>query len=374
MFLIRSLERGGAERQLVALAGALHARGHEVIVSVFYPDGAFEAPLHAKGVAIRSLDKGGRWKIPTFLLRWVQLVVTERPDILHGYLPTANVLVALARLLPGGPRVVWGVRASDMDLSAYDYLSRISYFFERSVAFMPHVVIANSEAARRHYAALGVSAERIAVIPNGIDTARFRPDAKARREIRQELGLEADVPLVGLVGRLDPMKDHPTFLAAVARMADLRPDVRFLCVGDGPAAYAETLEARTREMGLSDRLKWLPARDDIPALYAALDLAVSSSAFGEGFSNVVAEAMATGVPCAATDVGDARLLIDDTGRVVPPRDPAALADAVLAMLALSPQEKTALGQRARQRVADAFGVSALADRTLTVLESALGWA
>lgn len=372
LFLIRSLGRGGAERQLALLARCLRERGHGVAVTVFYGGGPFETELRESGVDIHSLGKSGRWDVLRFLSRLSRVVRDCRPDIVHGYMPVANILATLMRPHRWGGRLVWGIRASNMDLGRYDLVSRLSYIAEKWLGRFPDAIIANSAAALDHYARAGIPADRIAVVPNGIDTGTFRPDQTARRLVRSTLGIPADALVVGMVGRLDPMKDHDTFLSAAWAIRNACPAVRFVCVGDGSTEAMERLRRMAEDQGIADSVLWLGARDDMPKVYPAFDLLVSSSAFGEGFSNVICEAMASGVPCVATDVGDVRHIVGDTGAIVPPRDAEALADAVNNMLALSPTEHAALGKRARLRIDEHFGPTALLERTLDVLLPLVG--
>lgn len=324
VILNRSLNYGGAERQLVALARGLHRRGHRVVVAVFYAGGPLESDLHEAGVPVEILDKRGRWDVVGFLLRLGGFLRRERPDVLHGALPLPNVLAVLLRPLFGG-KVVWAVAGADLDPTRYDWLFRVVDRTERRLSRFADLIVSNSEAGRDDAVADGFPAERVAVIPNGIDTDRFRPDPAARRRVRAELGVAEGEALVGVVGRLDPQKDHPTFLRAAARLAAEREAARFVCVGTGPDGYAAELRALADDLGVTPRLTWAGARADMPAVFNALDVAVLPSAYGEGIANVLGEAMACGVPCVATDVGDSAWVVGDPGAVVPPRDPDALA-------------------------------------------------
>jgi len=170
------------------------------------------------------------------------------------------------------------------------------------------------------------------VIQNGIDTTHFAPDLKAGLRLRASWQVPEGSILIGIVGRLDPIKDHPTFLRAAAILAGSRPDVRFVCIGGGPEEYARDLKNLAYDLGLRDKVIW-PGfiTKDMAAAYNALDLC-SSSSYGEGLSNAVAEAMACGVPCVVTDVGDSPLIVGDTGVVVPPKNPDALAAGWAAMI------------------------------------------
>lgn len=362
--LARSLDAGGAERQLVVLAAALRQRGHWVSVLTFYPGGAMRPALEAAGIQVSSLDKRHRWDVLGFGKSLVRRLRQDRPDVVHSVLTVPNILAAIMVRLAGRPRLVWGIRSSVMDLSRFDRVSRLSYGIERLLSNLPDAIIVNSQAGLRHYAGAGYPAKRMTVIPNGIDTAIFHPDPAGRDRVRREWGFADHTLLVGLVARLDPMKDHPTFLKAAGLLAK-QGNVHFVCVGDGPTAYQAELSRLAAESGLDGRVLWAGARDDMPAVYSALDLAVLSST-GEGFPNVVAEAMACGVPCVATDVGDCADIVGEPAQLVPPSSPARLAAAMAAVLALPPAERVATGDRGRQRIIDHFSVAAMVERSLEV--------
>jgi len=357
-FLIRSLNYGGAERQLVTLAKGLRDRGHEVVVLVFYAGGPLEGDLHDLGIRVCPLEKRGRWEIWRFLVRLYRRLRPERPDIVHGYLSEPNlVLVALKPFLRG-MKVIWGIRTSYMDLRHYDWLSTVSFKISCLLSRFADLIIANSHAGSAYHVSNGFPDRKMVVVPNGIDTNRFRPDRDARLRVRAEWRIDADETLVGLVGRLDPMKDHGTFLRAASLLSRERQDVRFVCVGDGPEHYRRSLVALAEQLGVSERVLWVPARRDGHAVFNALDLAVSSS-YGEGFPNVIAEAMACGVPCVVTDVGDSAWIVGETGHVVPPRDPSAL-KAAIATLLDGPLPNPAL---VRNRVVECLSALELARKT-----------
>jgi len=370
LFLIPSLELGGAERQLVGLASTMRRHGWYVVVVTMYGGGPLERDLRERGIVPHSLRKRSRWDLPVVAARLVRILRRERFDIVHGYLSTPNLLVTLLAPLAGRPAVVWGIRASDMDLRRYGRAAAISFHLGARLARFADLVICNSTAGLEHHAAHGYPRRRMVVVPNGIDGERFRPDPDARAAVRTEWDVAGAAPVVGIVGRLDPMKDHATFLRAAALVASERPDVTFVCVGDGPAAYRATLETMAGGLGLGGRIRWVGARHDMPRVYNALDLKVSASAWGEGFPNVVAEAMASGVPCVVTDAGDSAMVVGETGWVCRAGDAAGIAEAIRTALS-SGDMLRAHGAHARERILREFTEERLAVTTMDHLRRTL---
>jgi len=207
----------------------------------------------------------------------------------------------------------------------------------------------------------------VCVIPNGIDTNRFRFAPGGRSRVRGEWNVAEDEVLVGLVGRLDPMKDHPTFLRAAAHLARRNPVWRFVCVGSGPTDYAETLARLADELGVASPLVWAGARDDMADVYSAIDILASSS-LGEGFPNVVGEAMACGVPCVVTNVGDSARVVGDYGVVVPANQPGALADGLEQVLQRMKEIPADWHTVLRRRIEDNFSIELLVERTASILD------
>jgi glycosyltransferase involved in cell wall biosynthesis len=354
--------------QVTILANGLASSGRSVSIIVFYPDGPLFHRLSPE-VKVRCLGKRGRWDLIGFLHRFFQVLYEERPDSLYAFLPVSNLLASLSRLGSRKPKLVWGVRASDVDLARYDWLSRVTYWLERRFSRLPNLIIANSEAGRRYAVSRGFpNSDRFIVIPNGIDVNQFQPEASLRNAVRAEWGIQPRETVVGIVARLDPMKDYPNFLEAAAKLAKYKRGMRFVSVGAGPAQYAAVLREQARALGLADRMIWAGPRGDLPGVYNALDLLVSSSAFGEGFSNVLGEAMACGVPCVATDVGDARRILGDDNVVVPPWNPEALAACIIALLERMRLEGPIVCAMARQRAIENFSVGLMVERTKAALE------
>jgi glycosyltransferase involved in cell wall biosynthesis len=223
----------------------------------------------------------------------------------------------------------------------------------------PDLVLSNSVTGQKVHTALGYRPREWRIMPNGFDTDRFRPDPARAAAFRESLGLPATTLLIGLPARLDPMKDQDNFLDAAVRLAPANPDVHFVLAGRGLTLDNAEFMSRITARGLAGRVHLLGERGDMETVMAGLDIVTLCSAYGEGFPNVLGEGMSCGAVCVATDVGDSAAVLGSHGRVVPPRDPAALAAAWAEVLALEPEARRAIGARARQHVIDNYSLSAI---------------
>lgn len=351
-FLIRDLGHGGAQRQLVTLAKALAARGgYEVTVVHFYP-GGYEVELQVAGVKTLCVGKRHRWDLAGFFFRLVKGMRALRPEVIHGYLHEANLMALLLKPVCGFPRVLWGIRDSQTDADTWGVLGKLSFRLNCLLSGWADGIIANSRAGRDYYIRQGYPEARFEVVPNGIDAGRFAG--------AWEGGGGGEF---ALIGRLHPMKDHATFLHALA----LVPEAKGRIIGNGDAAYAEEMRLLSEELGVAERVRWEPAREDLPEVYPLLDCVVSTSAYGEGFSNVLGEAMACGLPCLASEVGDSAWLLEDARWVFPAGDAEALTGKMRAFLNLTPEERRALGEKNRQRVLGHFTVDQMVERTAALV-------
>ncbi len=354
LHVIVDLEAGGAERALVNLVTRNEAPDVEHHVLCLRLGGFYEGAVRKAGVPLHIAGGEGVRALPGWIAAVRRAVAEIEPDVLQGWMYYANLVCHAALRFPWPrlrrrPKLVWGIRCSDMDLDRYPKnlrrAVRLGARWSGSVA----AIVANSHAGRDVHVAAGYAAERFEVIPNGFDADAFRPDPSRRAAAREALGEADDARFVALtVARIDPMKDYDT-LAAAARTL---PEVRFVAAGleterlDGPA-----------------NLTGLGRRPDVDLLLQGADCLVSSSAYGEGMSNAIGEAMACGLPVVATDVGDAARMLapgpdgEPAGLVVPPRDPAALAESVRA-LADDPEGGRAMGAEGRRRVETVYSLAA----------------
>ena len=364
LLLVRALGFGGTERQLVYLAQGLAGRGHQVSVVTFYPDGAFADALTHGNPEWFVVGKRDRWDIVGFCWRLMRLIAARRPDVIYSFLPAPNLLAALFRAaFCRRAALVWGVLGTPLDLMSYDWLERTSIRLERWASHLPDLVIANSRCGAEWARGPEFGAARVAMIANGIDADQFRPAAPGERAAaRVALGCPETALVVAVVARLDPMKDHPAFLEALAIAAQTEPHIVGLIVGDGSQPVITRLRARAVVLGVADRVIWVAAHRQVDEIYHAADILCLTSAFGEGFPNVVGEAMACGLSCIVTSVGDAADLVDMTGRVVPPRNPSELARAMLD-LAKPTRESHLCNLPARHRIVENFELKTMISAT-----------
>ena len=369
LFLIRSMGRGGAERQLSLLARALHARGLRVAVAVFYAGAALERELHEAGVKVVDLQKRARWSNLGMLRRLISEVRRGRPRILHAYMPTQNIVALLLRpwLRRQGCAVVCGIRIAFLNMQDYGIVASLIDRIQRLLLQDSDFVISNSRAALAQLR-IDLPVGRIHAIPNGVETERYVFSQSKRLKQRAGWGVPEGFVVLGLVGRLDPQKNHELLLDAVHLADGLPDDVIILFVGDGPSSYRDMIDAHAQALGLDSRIIWAGPADDMASVYSALDVLCLCSD-SEGFPNVLGEAMSAGLPCVTTDVGDAAFLVGDCGWVVPPDDVRALANALVDACKAMPTWDRA---RPRHRISSEFSVDVLVDRTLSALAPFLG--
>lgn len=362
MHVITDLDVGGAEMMLARLLGAADRRRFRMSVASLMVPGAVAAELLAQGIEVHSLGLGRGRIDPRGIWRLVRLLRTGRVDVLQSWLYHADLLGLIAARLAGVGALAWNLRCSDMELARYSRLSMMVVKLLARLSRVPQLVIANSVAGQAVHQRLGYRPRRWEIVPNGIDTLRFRPDPEARRALRQSLGILPDAFVVCLPARFDPIKDHATFLAAVARFGANHRDARFILAGKGNDAENPRLRDLLAGSVSADQVLLLGVRSDMPALLAAADVVALSSAFGEGFPNVVAEGMACGVPVVSTDVGDAAEIIGDAGLVVRRRDPDAMAAAWQQLCDLGPAGRRELGERARERISERYALAPIVAR------------
>ncbi|HEY2588625.1 MAG TPA: glycosyltransferase [Tepidisphaeraceae bacterium] len=370
--IINSFEFGGAESMLCNLLLRSDRRRFDPHVVALIDDLRVAGPIVAAEIPLVTMGMKPGLPSPLAIVRLIRHLRRLRPAVVQTWMDHSNLIGGVAARFVPGARVVWGIHHSNhvAELTKRTTLMTVGACARLS-GRVPARIVCCSEQSRVHYGQRGFTSERLTVIPNGFDTDHFRPDATARLAIRQEIGVAPDAPLVGLVARYDPVKDHATFLRAAAIVHREFPDAQFLMCGDKVDPSNAALTQLIDSLGIGRACHLLGPRRDVARIYAALDISTSSS-ISEAFPLAVGEAMACGVPCVATDVGDSALMVGDTGMIVPPGDPGALAAGMAELIGMAPSGRARLGGEARRRVRDRFDLGTVTRRYEALYEEILG--
>lgn len=360
MHLIDNMGLGGAEMMLFKLLSGMDRSRFENTVISMMPLGPVGKQVASLGLPIHFLEmQKGRPTFRAFILL-VRLLLRLRPDVLQTWLANADLAGLICGRLAGVPHIVWNIRGSNLLPGECSRLTRFALHACARLSRWPTLVISNSEAGRKAREDIGYHPRAWRILPNGFDLEVFKPDAAARLEVRTGLGIPLDAPLIGIVGRFHPMKDHFCFLKAAEIMHTHLPEVHFMMVGEGLTTENYELKNVAPCLSSSEKLHLLGARQDVPRLLSAMDIFSLTSHGGEGFPNVVGEAMACGVPCVVTETaGDAPVIVGETGIAVPPKTPEAFTEAWERILDMSYADRRALGDAARRRVLNNYSISAI---------------
>lgn len=363
LFFIGTLNTGGAERQMTQLAKGLSNRGHKTTVVTVFPGGQYSEFIQKiPEIKLFSLwpKRGNFYSVRVYQILYspIKLIeYTKKTDLCYSMLEISNLIAWIASRFSGNVNVVWGIRASIMretwKMALFNKLCAI-------VSPTVRLVIVNSRKGLENIIKYGYRPKKVQVIYNGIDVEEFQYDKNVRKNNRQELKILDHQPVVGIVGRIIPIKDHPSFIKAVSLVSEKIKDVKILIVGEGQADYLNDLHILVEKLGLDDSVIWLSNRVDIVEIYNAMDVLVSSS-LSEGFPNVIGEAMACGVPCIVTDVGDSARIVDDPTRVVRPGDPEMLAAAIIRALRIEKGGKES--KAIREKIVNSYSINNLIELT-----------
>ena len=355
--IITDLDTGGAEVMLYKLLVSLHDEALDSVVISLMGQGKITGQIEALGVKVETLDlrQGERpsWQI---IKKLRQILRTFNPDIVQGWMYHGNIVATIAVFLYQPIRkkvkLFWNVRQTLYDLKNEKPQTRWLIILGRWLSFLPQGIIYNSAKSAEQHVAVGFSAKKINMIPNGFDLQKFCPDQNRRQQLREELEVSESAILIGHISRLHPMKDHTTLLRAIDRVTEnisgsgSKQEVLFLLAGHGV----------TSELSSNTAIRFLGERSDIPKIMSALDILASSSAWGEGFPNVIGEAMASEVPCVVTDVGDSAYIIGKYGRVCSVGDDQCIANSILQLIE-NKQERETVGRQARKRIKENYSMN-----------------
>jgi glycosyltransferase involved in cell wall biosynthesis len=355
------LSTGGAEMMLYKFLSATRDKHPQAVLSL-KDTGTIGPRIRDLGVPVYALDLNPALPDPSRVFRLRNLVRSFRPDLIQGWMYHGNVVANLAATFADShPPVVWDVQQSVRRVWDYGIPTGMVILLGAKLSRKPAKIVYVSRTGARQHAALGYCEEKEIVIPNGVDCETFHPDDQVRQQVRAELGIGPENVLIGLVARYHPMKDHAGFLAAAGHLLKTHPSARLALIGKG-VKDQPAIEKQVRALGIQDYVLRLGERRDTPRLTVAMDIACSASAWGEALSVALGEAMACGVPCAVTDVGDSAYLVGDTGISVPPSDPKALAAAMARLIDAGVEHRRKFGVSARQRIEREFSLPAVSQR------------
>lgn len=350
LHIISTTGTGGAELNLLRLVGSMDiSRFTNAVVSMKFPQETGRL-IQDSGLKLFSLEmSSGRPELKS-IIKLRKIINDFNPDIIQCWMYHANLMGLFSG---GNAKLFWNIRCSDFDLSLYGMIYRLTVKANSLFSRFPSCIIVNSDSGKAYHEKIGFKARRWEVIHNGFDTELFKPDKHAGVSMRKALGIPEEAIVIGLVARLDPLKDHETFFRTADLLARNYPQAKFILAGNDVVKDNPVIIRQIKENSANYRL--LGESSDINQVLPALDISVSSSV-SEGFPNVIGESMACGVPCVVTDVGDSKFLVGDTGIVVPKQNPQALFEAIKTLIEAGPEYRARLGETARKRIIENFSL------------------
>jgi glycosyltransferase involved in cell wall biosynthesis len=372
LHVITGLTAGGAERMLYNVISNINKLKFKPVVVSLMDTGIWGDRIEALGIPVHTIGMPSGKPTPAGFWRFINLVRQIKPDLIQGWMYHGNLAAQLAGIvtLKSVP-VLWNIRHSLYSLSEEKLSSAAVIKILTPLSSFPKKILYNSQIGSIQHEKFGYQGNKTLIIPNGFDTEIFKPSFESRISVRKELFLNEDTILIGRISRYDRMKDFPNFLHAAALLLKEYPSVHFLLAGDQVNWENQMLHQLIHQLGITKHVHLLGERLDIPRLTASLDIASSSSAYGEAFPNIIGEAMACSVPCVVTDVGDSAWILSNTGKVVPSRDSNALANAWKELVTLDVEGRKALGDLARTRIIENFSLESVVAQYESLYESVL---
>ena len=369
--IISNLNIGGAELMLYRLVTSPIFVSNDVqhVVISLKDEGEVGKILKAQGVFVHTLNLKNKFLFIQYFFRLFRLIRILKPQVVQTWMVHSDLIGGLAARLAGVKNVIWGVRTTDYSVESF--LTRIVRWCCANLSgVVPCRIVCAAQASLNNSRTAGYNLSKLMVIGNGFDVDKLNKFSGFGLSIKEELGLtaEADILIVGCLGRFNAAKDHANFVRAAGLIATANRKIYFLMVGKDLDEDNKKLMNLIVDTGFKDRFILLGERDDPAACLDAMDVFVLSSST-EGFPNVLGEAMSMGVPCITTNVGDASVLMDGLEWVVPPRDSVALALKIQKLLTLSADERHYLGALGRERIIKKFSISETALQFLSLYKS-----
>lgn len=367
--IITSLDTGGAETTLLRLVSKMDRSRFENAVFSILGEGKLAGAVRETGTQVYCAGLNTRFPNPLLLYKLIGQIRDYKPDVIQTWLYHADFVGSLAGKLGVKAPVIWNLRCSELGPEDSSWsLRRLIALLSRWSPSAPTAVIVNSISGKAAHEAMGYRPVRWEVIPNGFDMARYPHDDSARMNARRILGVDGSVPLVGIVGRHAPIKEHGVFLEGASILLKTFPDCRFALVGKGLDNGNRKLMGQIESLGLAKAVTLMGERPDATSLMAAFDVGALTSR-SEGFPNVVAEMMACAVPCVVTDVGDAAEIVGEFGAVIARGDAVALARECGRLLAIPRKERIRLGEGSRERIGARYSIERVVEEYERLYES-----
>lgn len=353
LLAIRSLNAGGAEKQMILLAKNLAKLDHKITLVIFY-NGVWDSEIkNIENLELVCLEKRGRYDIASPLIRYAKIVKNSKFDAIYSFLPEMNIFTTITKfLVRDKTKHFWGIRASNMISQNSSFVSQKVLQLQSFLSRSPTGIIFNSHSGKEHHLNSGFRPKKSFVVFNGIDTEFYKIDQDLRNSFRQRYNADNKI-IVGIAARIDPMKGLEIFAEMSKIIAD--QNLLFFVAGDGD----QTIKKRCIE--INNQIIWLGNQKDLREFYNGIDILVSSSLYGEGFSNSIAEGMSCGACAIATDVGDSASIALD-GLAVVPNNAQKLAEKVLKTINDMPSRELA-----RAKIVDNFSSDQLISNSLEIL-------
>ena len=355
--IISGLPTGGAEMMLYKFLSVIDRNIFEPVVISLTDYGSLGNNIKKLNIPVYKMEMSAGFPNPIKLWRFIRLIRKINPELIQGWMYHGNLAALLAKwVLSKHAHLLWNIRHTPDDLKKEKCTTARVIRLGAKFSSHPHRIIYNSKVSEQKHELLGYDNKNKSIIPNGFNCEQFKPFDDAKSKLRHSLGLKKDTLLIGLVARYHLMKDHIGFLHSAGKLNKTYPEIHFVLVGQGVDKNNHLLIKLIEDLKIRRNTHLLGKRMDVDEITAGLDIACSSSSWGESFSNAIGEAMACGVPCIVTDVGDSARIVGESGIVVKPGDRKAFTDAMIRLIKMSSEERRGLGKLARNRIIKYFSL------------------
>jgi glycosyltransferase involved in cell wall biosynthesis len=363
LYIISGLSTGGAEMMLYKLLSVIDRDIFKPVVISLTDYGSLGNNIKNLNIPVYKMEMNAGFPNPFKVWRFIKLIRKINPELIQGWMYHGNLAALLAeRVLSNHVFLIWNIRHTPDDLKKEKRLTALVIRLGAKFSSHPDRIIYNSHVSEQKHELLGYDNKNKSIIPNGFNCEQFKPFDNAKSKLRHSLDLKKDTLLIGLVARYHLMKDHVTFLQSAGKLNKIYPEIHFVLIGQGIDKNNHLLIKLIQDLKITKNVHLLGKRIDVDEITAGLDIACSSSSWGESFSNTIGEAMACGIPCVVTDVGDSAWIVGETGIVVKPRDIKAFTNAMIKLIKMSSEERLGLGKLARNRIIKHFSLHLVAKK------------